>query len=147
MALITLGLTGSVGHDPAAALFVDGELVAAAEEERLIRRKHAKEQLPYHAARYCLQYANISPTEIDIVAVPNAPISLFSGARWHYARRHWYAPDRAIDSLFNGNRRYRRYLKDVRKLLEQLHIPWQKIKFVPVQHQLAHASSVYHLSG
>ena len=147
MSLVTLGLTGSIGHDPAAALFVDGELVAAAEEERLIRRKHAKEQTPYHAARYCLQYASISPTEIDIVAIPNAPISLFSSARWHYARRHWYAPDRAIDGLFNGNRRYRHYVKTIRTLLEQLHIPWQRVKFVPVQHQLAHASSVYHLSG
>ena len=147
MTLVTLGLTGSIGHDPAAALFVDGELVAAAEEERLIRRKHAKEQAPYHAARYCLQYANISPADVDIVAVPNAPISFFSRARWHYAWRHWYAPDRAFDSLFNGNRRFRRYLKTVRTLLERLHIPWQKIKFVPVQHQLAHASSVYHLSG
>jgi len=147
MAQITLGLTGPIGHDPAAALFVDGELVAAAEEERLIRRKHAKEQSPYHAARYCLQYAGISPADVDIVAIPNAPISLFSKARWHYARRHWYAPDRAVDSLFNGNRRYRRYVKTLKTLLEQLHIPWQKIKFVPVQHQLAHASSVYHLSG
>lgn len=145
--LITLGLTGTVGHDPAAALFIDGELVAAVEEERLIRRKHAKDEMPYHSARYCLQSASINPMDVDIVAIPNAPISLLSPARWHYARRHWYAPDRALDSLFNGNRRYRRYVKQVRHLLEQLHIPWKKIKFVPVEHQLAHASSVYHLSG
>lgn len=147
MSLITLGLTGTIGHDPAAALFVDGELVAAAEEERLIRRKHAKGEMPYHSARYCLQYAGVNPADVNIVAIPNAPISLLSPARWHYAWRHWYAPDRAFDSLFNGNRRYRRYIKDVRNLLEQLHIPWGKIKFVPVEHQLAHASSVYHLSG
>ena len=41
MTIITLGLSGAIGHDPAAALFVDGELAAAVEEERLIRRKHA----------------------------------------------------------------------------------------------------------
>jgi len=147
MSLVTLGLTGYLGHDPAAALFVDGELVAAAEEERFIRRKHAKEQAPYHAARFCLQYARVNPTDVNVVAIPNAPISFFSKARWHYARRHWYAPDRALDVLLNGNRRYRRYLKSLRTLLEQLHIPWQKVRLVPVQHQLAHASSVYHLSG
>lgn len=147
MALVTLGLTGSVGHDPAAALFIDGELVAAAEEERLIRRKHAKDEMPYHAARFCLQHASVSPGDVNMVAIAHAPISLLSPARWHYAWRHWYAPDRAIDSLFNGNRRYRRYVKNVRRLLEQLHIPWNRIRFVPVQHQLAHASSVYHLSG
>ena len=42
MSVVTLGLAGAVGHDPAAALFVDNKLVAAIEEERLIRRKHAK---------------------------------------------------------------------------------------------------------
>lgn len=146
MALVTLGLSGAIGHDPAAAIFVDGELVAAAEEERLIRRKHAKGSLPYHAARFCLQYAQVRPSDVNIIAIPNAPISLFSNARWHYARRHWYAPDRAVDSIFNGNRRYRRYIKDLKKLLEQLQIPWQQIKLVPVQHQLAHASASYYLS-
>lgn len=147
MALITLGLSGAIGHDPAAAIMVDGELVAAAEEERLVRRKHAKGMTPYHAARFCLQQAQIKNSDIDMVAISLAPISLFSPARWHYAWRHWYAPDRAVDSLFNGNRRYRRYVKEVRGLLEQLNIPWRKVKLVPVQHQLAHASSAYHLSG
>ncbi len=145
--LITLGLTGSIGHDPAAALFVGGELVAAAEEERLIRRKHAKGEMPYYAARFCMQYAGINPMDVDIVAIPNAPVNLLSPARWHYARRHWYAPDRALDSLLNGNRRYHRYVRKIRSLLEKLQIPWNKIKFVPVEHQLAHASSGYHLSG
>ena len=147
MSVITLGLSGAIGHDPAAALFVDGELVAAAEEERLVRRKHAKNMMPYHAARFCLQYGRINPGQVNVVAIPYAPISLFSPARWHYAIRHWYAPDRALDSLFNGNRRYRRYVRQVRELLEQLHIPWSNIRFVPVQHQLAHASSAYHMSG
>lgn len=147
MALVTLGISGAIGHDPAAAIFVDGELVAAAEEERLIRRKHAKGKLPYHAARFCMQYARVNPSEVNIVAVPIAPISIFSPARWHYAWRHWYAPDRALDGLINGNRRFRRHVREIKSLLEQLHIPWQQIKFVPVEHQLAHASSCYHLSG
>jgi carbamoyltransferase len=79
------------------------------------------------------------------VAIPFAPISLFTKARWHYAYRHWYAPDRAFDSLFNGNRRYRRYIAELKGLLEKLHIPADKVKIVPVEHQLAHASSAYHL--
>lgn len=147
MTLVTLGLSGSVGHDPAAAVFLDGELVAAVEEERLIRRKHAKGMMPYHAARFCLQQAQIRPADVNVVAIPIAPISLLSPARWHYARRHYYAPDRAVDSLFNGNRRYRRHLGEVKALLEKLNIPWRQVRIVPVEHQLAHASSVYHLSG
>ena len=42
MPLIVLGLSGSLSHDPSAALYVGGKLVAAAEEERFIRDKHAK---------------------------------------------------------------------------------------------------------
>ena len=147
MALITLGLSGALGHDAAAALFVDGNLVAAVEEERLVRRKHAKGCMPRDAARFCIRSAKIKPRDINTVAVSYAPISLFSPARWHYARRYWYAPDRSLDALLNGNRRYRRYLHEVKQLLDELKIPWHKVRFVPVQHQLAHASSAYHMSG
>lgn len=145
MTVITLGLSGAIGHDPAAAIFVDGELVAAIEEERLIRRKHAYGEAAHLSAIRCMQIARVNPADIDQVAIPYAPISLFNKARWHYAYRHWYAPDRAVDSLLNGNRRYRRYLAELNLLLEKLHIPRENVNIVPVEHQLAHASSAYHL--
>ena len=50
MSNIILGLAGAIGHDPAAALYIDGELVAACEEERFVRRKHARDAAPYLAA-------------------------------------------------------------------------------------------------
>ena len=46
MPLIVLGLSGALSHDPSAALYIDGKLVAAAEEERFIRDKHAKNKMP-----------------------------------------------------------------------------------------------------
>ena len=146
MTTVTLGLAGAIGHDPAAALFIDGELVAAIEEERLLRRKHAKGEQPYLAARQCLHMAGLKAADVHQVAIPYAPISLFNKARWHYAYRHWYAPDRAFDSVFNGNRRYRRYLGELNGLLEKLHIDRSRIKLVPVEHQLAHAASCYYLN-
>lgn len=145
--MIVLGLSGAVGHDPSAALFIDGELVAAVEEERFIRDKHAKDKMPYEATRYCLQAAGIKPDEIDAVAFPYAKIGLGSPARWHYARRYWYAPDRSFTALFNGNRRYRRNVRRVRQLLDELHIGFDRVQFFPVEHHLAHLSSAYHLSG
>jgi predicted NodU family carbamoyl transferase len=75
MAHITLGLSGALGHDCSAALFIDGELVAAVEEERLVRRKHAKGFMPRESARFCIRAAKIKPREIDTVAVACAPIS------------------------------------------------------------------------
>jgi carbamoyltransferase len=145
MAIYTLGLAGAVGHDPAAALYRDGELVAAVEEERLIRRRHANGESAHLAARHCLQAAGIRGQDVNRVAIPFAPINLFNKARWHYAYRHWYAPDRAIDSVLNGNRRYRRYRHELGEFLDKLHIPSESVEIIPVQHQLAHAASAVFL--
>jgi carbamoyltransferase len=145
---IVLGLSGSLSHDPSAALYIDSKLVAAAEEERFIRDKHAKNRMPYESAKFCIEQAGIKPTDITVVAVPFAPIPLFgSEARWHFARRYWYAPDRALDALFNGNRRYRRFRNRIFELLINLGINPKNVEFEPVEHHLAHASSAYHLSG
>ncbi len=147
MRTVVLGLSGALNHDPSAALYIDNKLVAAAEEERFIRDKHAKGKMPLEAAKFCMEFAGIKPEDIDVVAVPFAPISIFTKARWHYAKRYWYAPDRALDALFNGNRRYRRYRNRIFDLLAQLGIDKDVIQFEPVEHHLAHASSAYHLSG
>ena len=147
MALTILGLSGAVSHDPSAALYVDGRLVAAAEEERFIRDKHAKGRMPREAAKFCLDFAGIKPADIDVVAIPFAPISIFGPARWHYARRYWYAPDRGIDAILNGNRRYRRYRGRIEACLRELGFDLTRTEVVPVEHHLAHASSAYHCSG
>jgi carbamoyltransferase len=142
-----LGISGAVGHDASAALYINGELVAAAEEERFLRDKHAKGKFPLESSRYCLEQAGLQPNEIDVVAFPYSHISLFSPGRWHYARRYWYAPDRALMALFNGNRRYRRNVKGVMDMLGKLGVRQDQVRFMPVEHHLAHASSAYHLSG
>ena len=143
--MIVLGLSGALGHDASAAILVDGKIIAAAEEERFIRDKHAKNQFPYEAAKFCLKQAGIKAEDVDIVAFPYAEIPLSTSARWHYAMRHWYAPDRALDAIFNGNRRFRRNRDKSLKLMADLGLT--KARFVPVEHHLAHASSAYHLSG
>jgi len=147
MPLIILGLSGALNHDPSAALYIDGELVAAAEEERFVRDKHAKNRLPLEAAKFCIAQAGILPADIQVVAIPYAPIGLGRPHRWHYARRYWYAPDRALDALLNGNRRYRRYRDRVLAMLPQLGIDPRGVELEPVEHHLAHASSAYHCSG
>ena len=142
-----LGLSGAVGHDCSAALLMDGRLVAAAEEERFIRDKHAKGRQPIEATRFCLETAGLRPDQIDIIAYPYAAIPLTSPARWHYARRNWYAPDRALQAIFTGNRIYHRNIKAVRGMLDDLGFDLQKTSIRAVEHHLAHASSAYHLSG
>jgi carbamoyltransferase len=70
----------AVFHDPAAALVVDGEIVAAAEEERFSRRKHGKEpvpfsawELPVEAMRWCLSHAGLDAADLDGVAYSYDP--------------------------------------------------------------------------
>ncbi|MEV6661401.1 carbamoyltransferase family protein [Nocardia fluminea] len=70
----------AVFHDPAAALIVDGEIVAAAEEERFSRRKHGKRpvpfstwELPEQSARWCLEQAGIGADELDAVGYSYDP--------------------------------------------------------------------------
>ncbi len=145
--MIVLGLGGAVGHDPAAALVVDGKVVAAAEEERFLRDKHAKNKQAELASQFCLSFAGLKPSDVQAVAIPFAPVSIFGPARWHFAARHLYAPDRALTALLNGNRRYRRNVQNVFAMLEKIGIDPRKIKYIPVEHHLAHASSAYHVSG
>lgn len=70
----------AVFHDPAAAVVVDGEIVAAAEEERFSRRKHGKQPVPFstweipeQAARFCLAQAGLAADELDGVAYSYDP--------------------------------------------------------------------------
>ncbi|MGI8887507.1 MAG: carbamoyltransferase family protein [Nocardioidaceae bacterium] len=65
----------AIFHDPAAALVIDGETVAAAEEERFSRRKHGKRPVPFAAwelpelaAQWCLRKAGIDASDLDAVA-------------------------------------------------------------------------------
>jgi carbamoyltransferase len=64
----------AIYHDPAAALVVDGEIVAAAEEERFSRRKHGKRPVPFAAwelpeksAAWCLAEAGMTAADVDVV--------------------------------------------------------------------------------
>src|SRR5208337_1788929 len=54
----------SQGHDSAVALVIDGEIVAAAAEERFSRKKHTGD-FPEGAIRYCLATAGIKPADVD----------------------------------------------------------------------------------
>jgi predicted NodU family carbamoyl transferase len=63
-------------HDSAAALVVDGEIVAAAQEERFTRKKHDF-NFPVNAISYCLEEAGIQPEELDLVGFYDKPFTKF----------------------------------------------------------------------
>lgn len=63
-------------HDSAAALLQDGDIVAAAQEERFSRKKHDP-RFPEHAAAYCLLEGGISIDQVDYIAFYDKPLIKF----------------------------------------------------------------------
>lgn len=63
-------------HDSAAALVVDGDIVAAAQEERFTRIKHDHE-FPTNAVHYCLEEAGLTPEQLDYVVFYDKPLQKF----------------------------------------------------------------------
>ena len=63
-------------HDAAAALLIDGKLVAAAEEERFSRKKHDS-NFPEKAIRFCLEESGVASREVDYVIFYEKPFLKF----------------------------------------------------------------------
>jgi carbamoyltransferase len=75
MSTFILGLSAFY-HDSAAALVVDGEIIAAAQEERFTRKKHDL-NFPKQAADYCLREAGIQPEDLEYVVFYEKPLLKF----------------------------------------------------------------------
>lgn len=91
---IILGISAYY-HDSAAALIVDGEIIAAAQEERFSRKKHDA-RFPSNAIKYCLKEANIALNDIDDIVFYDKPLVKFERLIETYLS---YAP-RGIRSFF-----------------------------------------------
>jgi len=63
-------------HDSAAALIIDGKIIAAAQEERFTRKKHDS-SYPYHAVEFVLKTANLKLSEVDYVVFYEKPFLKF----------------------------------------------------------------------
>ena len=70
--MIILGISG-LYHDAAAAIVIDGRIVAAAQEERFTRKKHDP-RFPSHAVQYCIKQAEIEVDDIDYIAFYDNPL-------------------------------------------------------------------------
>ena len=75
-------------HDSAAAIFVDGKIVAAAQEERFTRKKHDS-SFPIHACRYVLQEVGINYRDLSAVWFSEKPFLKFERLLETY---HTFAP-------------------------------------------------------
>jgi carbamoyltransferase len=122
----------SQGHDAAAALLIDGKLVAAAAQERFNRKKHAAD-FPVDAMGYCLSAANIEIEDVDEIA----------HAFDYLPYREIYSLDPVSSKLYSEVLAKDALLTQLRRYLptfspERVH---------SVGHHLAHAASAAYTSG
>jgi len=75
MTIAVLGISAFY-HDSAAALIIDGEIIAAAQEERFTRKKHDP-SYPVNAINYCLTEANLDLSQLDYIAFYDKPFLKF----------------------------------------------------------------------
>lgn len=132
-------------HDSAAALISDGEIIAAAQEERFTRKKHDP-SFPGNAIRYCLQESGLSINELDAVVYYDKPLIKFERLLETYLS---YAP-RGFQSFVMAMPvwlKEKLYLKQVLKK-ELAAIAGGKIDELPrllfTEHHQAHAASAFY---
>ena len=141
-----LGVATPIVHDPSAAVLADGKLIAACDEERFVRKKHAIGYLPLNAIDFCLKKAGLEPGDIDIVAYPWSH-RIYRKKKYEYFRR-CLAPrtSHAFKAFTRQDSRLKAKDDKYDRILEGSSIP-KTVKRYDVEHHIAHASSAYHLSG
>lgn len=126
-------------HDSAACLIVDGEIVAAAAEERFSRKKHDN-NFPELTIEYCLKAAKISINELDAVVFYEKPI-------WKFERilhQHLEYFPKSYKAFFDTTGSWVNQKLNIRKILQERLNYFGKVVFLP--HHLSHAASAYYLS-
>lgn len=159
--MYTLGINAAF-HDSAASIVKDGQLLAAAEDERFTHIKHGKRpipfsayELPFHAIDYCLQVAGIHLSEVDHIAYSFDPYLLMDEKQptGMDSRTPYHQPDRPatdgqpqqqlfLSSIINAPAQlvsgYPHHLQKRFKGVTQADWEWHFI-----EHHLAHAASAY----
>lgn len=141
-ASVVLGLSAGY-HDAAAALLVDGDLVAAVEQERLSRVKHDA-SFPARAADTCLRIAGLNATDVGAIAFHEKPVAVLAR---HVATRLRRGP-LSPPQLFRESPRVAR---------KQLAVPFElrrwcsergtsRVPTLFAEHHVSHAAAAYYPS-
>jgi carbamoyltransferase len=127
------------GHDTAAALMINGEVVAACEQERYTRDKHSR-LFPIDAVKDCLSIAGISINDVDMIAVTWLPKLQIREFYLRYALTN----DKRLSFLMND-------LPTIQNLFDIKNIISKKLNYNGriecLNHHLCHLASTYYSSG
>mgnify|MGYP001583769420 FL=1 len=130
-------------HDSAASIVVNGEIIAAAQEERFTRVKQDA-SFPVNAIQFCLAEAGIQLSELDAVVFYDKPLLKFERLLETY---FFYAPKgilsfvKSMPVWINEKMFFKKLLKQSFKKIGEL--DWNKTKLLFPEHHLSHAASTF----
>jgi carbamoyltransferase len=140
-----LGIS-SFYHDSAAALLIDGEIIAAAQEERFSRIKH-DQSFPEKSIDFVLDFANLKLSEVDKIVFYEKPFLKFERLLETYvafAPKGFKSFSKAMPLWVKDKLFQKKIIIDELKKIDQLFNPEEKIFFS--EHHLSHAASAYYPS-
>ncbi len=143
--MLILGISAFY-HDSAAALVRDGEIVAAAQEERFTRKKHDSD-FPANAINYCLEAAEATADDIDYVAFYDKPFIKFERLLETYlaiAPRGFKSFSMALPVWVKEKLFQKKLLRDEISELGGFKLPDDRLLFG--EHHLSHAASAFYPS-
>ena len=134
-------------HDSAACLIKDGEIIAAAQEERFTRKKHDA-GFPSHAIKYCLKEAGIAANEIDNIVFYEKPFVKFERLLETYlafAPKGFTSFAKAMP-VWIKDKLFQKYaiIKELKSKLDES-VDWHE-RLLFSEHHLSHAASAYYPS-
>ena len=125
-------------HDSAAALVVDGRIIAAAQEERFTRRKHDSD-FPAQAVQFCLRQAGLTEADVDYIAFYEKPLLKFERLLETYLA---FAP-RGFSSFVKAMPVWLKEKLFQRRTLRKALPGASKAKLVFTEHHESHAASAF----
>lgn len=133
-------------HDSAAALIDNGEIVAAAQEERFTRKKHDP-GFPSEAVRFCLEYGGLSLNELDAIVFYDKPLLKFERLLETY---YAFAP-KGVRSFLTAMPVWIKEKMFLKRLINEELVKLgydkkKKVKLLFPEHHLSHAASAYYPS-
>lgn len=134
-------------HDSAAAIIEDGNIIAAAQEERFTRKKHDA-SFPAEAVKYCLKYCGTTLNELDAIAFYDKPLLKLERLLDTY---YGFAP-RGLRSFLMSMPVWMKEKMFLKRLLNEELLKVDetfkkgKVKYLFPEHHLSHAASAYYPS-
>lgn len=138
--MVVLGIS-ALYHDSAASLVIDGEIIAAAQEERFTRIKH-DQRMPVHAIQYCLKEAGIEAKDVDVAVFYDNPLYTLDRFVKNVAAAGADAEDvmeRSFSAMFSDR-------IWIHKKIEQILGENPDRKFLVCEHHISHAASAFYPS-